>query len=70
MMAALTLGALVTRVHASVTHEPRSIAWVILYSHSPQPAEGHGTRVSTGASPVRRGGVRSYATRGNTGAHH
>jgi hypothetical protein len=71
-MAAPTLGSLVTRMPASVTRGPRSIAKVILYSLSPQSVKGHGTCVSNGAYPpplMWRARVRGYVTRGNTGAH-
>jgi hypothetical protein len=60
-MAALTLGAWVTRAHALVTHEP-SIGRIILYSHCPLSTEGLGTCLSTRAPPVWRGGVWSYST--------
>jgi hypothetical protein len=68
MIAALTLGALVTRVHALVTCEPSIIARVILYSHIAQSVEGHGTRVNTGAPPPPRAERRCLEL-SDTGAH-
>jgi hypothetical protein len=55
--------ALVTRIPASMTRV------IIIYSHSLQSAECHGTRGSTGALHTEGGGmIRSHRTCGSTGA--
>jgi hypothetical protein len=72
MMAALTLGALVSRAPASVMCEPSIIARIsfTLIAHSLWRAMGYMSAVDPPPPTMQRGGVRSYVIHNDTGAHH